>query len=452
MNNEGVTLLQHCWSRALLGNDHMNNSVKVHIQYAFCDFRKFSNDHNNLLPLPNWKVPIEKKHFVPYFGTMEKRGKELPAVFNDEKFFIKGKGGLKFVDLEKTQLANIRCIYRKLYSDGLCGARYEVGLNFNGFDFKNSKIVPENQYDHKQVVDEIINKVFVTEKHLSKYKRKSTSILESDKRVALLYQKATSAVTDDSKLHNIKYGNLCLIFEIDNNNATTKNVLFDNVIEIEEGFKVFVKKYKTRGKELAIFTIVGDILDNEQLTREIRIIILRLYYEYQNLRLLIQFAQNPNNSIYHDTFDKYLMKKLRYFNKAVESQTNKQALSIFLLKIFEVVSPGEIETLSENIQNIRFQIKKNLIQFISDNQLNQESRFKHEIHNKIRAYLVEDNLEGALNLLEKVNEIESVVLLKSRLKKLELDFAKGLLTYSQNQIERNRLVHAILLMMQNGNN
>ncbi|MDX1939652.1 MAG: hypothetical protein SFU99_03825 [Saprospiraceae bacterium] len=418
------------------------NEVNIHFQYSICDHRRFTDESVNIKPLPDWKAPLENRHHMHYFGTMKKRNKKVPSLFKDERFFISGRGGLKFEKLEGTNLFKARCLYRKLYSDGLCANRYEIGLSLNGLK-KNIKDYPENEYQHSRLIHELLFHIPIKIKYLKKYENNIFDILNASKAIALLYQRATSELPSEDRLYNIKYGNLCIVLEVDKQNKAIKDILFDDVIEVNNSFSVYVKKYRTRGMEVVVFTLFGEIAENLNECREIRISLLRMFHEYQNMRLLLQVAQNPKNNILHEEFDKYLMHKLRFFKKVLSPNDAFQHLFNCMFSIFEIISPGEIDELSHNIERIRLQIKNKLLDFVKNNNVKNSIRFS-ENFKYVQQALAASDLKKAINLIHGIVDQKTYIIIQSRFNRLLLDEKHGVIGRNELEIEKNKLVLSIL--------
>ena len=408
------------------------NRVILHIQIPFCDFRRISPDEADYLPLPNWNSPIEDKNFIKYFGTMEKRKKSAPQVFIDENFYVRGRGGIKFVKLEKSNIKGVKCLYKKLWNDKLAGTKYELGLEFYGLGKRNPVIETGNKYNLEDVVEEVLANIKVNIKHLGKISDNNYSIIDCPKPLIQLYDKATSSKAKEADKINIKYGNLCLFFEKDNLNQICKNIEYDNKIVLDQGIDLFIKRFKFQGREVAIFVHEGDFQSESLKLRQYRVMIMRMYFEYQNLRLLLNHLQNPNNKIDHNVFDRYLNKKIKYFKKYRSGDDSKDNVLLSVQSIFEIIAPGEIENLSTYFINIRPQIKKNLLKLVDP------------VYNEIRREIGKNNIGRVFEILFEYHESNTVILLQTRLNELNKNVVEDTISYDDLTLERNKLNSNIL--------
>jgi len=424
-----------------------SNRVILHLQIPFCDFRRISNEATDFQPLPDWKNPIENKFFIEYFGIMEKRRKSLPQVFIDQNFYVRGRGGIKFVELEKCKLEKVKCLYKKLWKDSLAGTGYEIGLEFYGIGNKNPAVEKGEEYDLKEAIDEVLGNINVKFKHLDEKSNQHYSIINSLKPLTQLYNKATSVNKNIDDEDKIKYGNISLFFEKDNKNQICRNILYDERVELDEDIALFIKRFKFQGREVAIFILEGDFQSNFKKLREYRVRIMRMYFEYQNLRLLLYFIQNPNNKINHDSFDLYVSKKIRYFNKHKSKENAKDKVLLSLQSIFELIAPGEIENLSVNFQNIRPQIKNNLIELAKEALFEYESGQHSSIKKKIRDNLSKNDFDEVFKLLPQILKDNEVVNLESRYHALIKDNALGNITMDESEAKHNRLRSNILVLI-----
>ena len=209
--------------------------------------------------------------------------------------------------------------------------------------------------------------------------------------------------------------------------------------------RVFVKRFRVKGREVTIFVIEGD---NDQQIRRIRILIFRIYFEYQNLRLLLQCAQNPSNKIDHNTFDRYVSKKVKYYRRNdVKDKNSEYQLFTRLQSLLEIISPGEIKNLSTNLDNVRLQIRRNLLETISTNVLHNKNRFSSRLDRRIKELLKDNQFEEVFKLLYYVMDSTEVVILEARYNRLVKDELLGLIKRNESDIEKNKIVFSILNLM-----
>lgn len=425
-----------------MGSDLRNNII-LHIQYPFCDIRRMTINQSDILPVPNWQLPLENKHFVQYFGHMERRKKDIPQIFSDENFYIKGKGGLKFVGLEKSSLEKAKCLYKKLLSDGYCGNRYEVGLFFNGN--KRFGNLSKNYYQgFKLLLEDVLCNLPVRIRHIDKDDQKNSSLLYAGKKIAQLYQKATEKNKLHKELINIRHGKLCLLFEVNKDLFAPPKELWDKRIQFPFDVSISFNKFNFRGEEITSFFLFRKGKTKEEYYRKIRVIILRMYFEYQNLKLVLNLAQNPSIKFNHELFDKYLMKKVRYFEKSKKSQIERTQAHELIFSFFEFISPSEIEILSQNLESVRLQIKKQIIRLINENHLKYENRYQSQIKIDIRNELMNGNIEEALKILNKISNSNDVALINFKYKDCLREEMLGIIGQNESEIRKSKIVFSIL--------
>lgn len=107
----------------------------VNCQFTLCDARPFGADADTLLGVPNWPLPLDGVEFERCFGLVKRRRRGGIEVFEDELYYARAVGGLRFDRLEVQSVGekpNAFVPYgafRRLFSNGGAVARIEVGLS-----------------------------------------------------------------------------------------------------------------------------------------------------------------------------------------------------------------------------------------------------------------------------------------------------------------------------------
>lgn len=113
-------------------------SVFVVIQFPIADARRFVDAPPNYLLRPNWKVPRVGivNDYVWGFGRVAYRSAEVDPAWSDEAFYGLAASAVRLPTLVQRQIklpsgatpATVSCRFRRLFHDGTCVARVEVGF------------------------------------------------------------------------------------------------------------------------------------------------------------------------------------------------------------------------------------------------------------------------------------------------------------------------------------
>ena len=116
----------------------------------------------------------------------------------------------------------------------MCGVRYEIGFDFTGYGVKNKSSVLGQPITLNDAVEEVLNNITVNYKFFDLFRRDTMTLLNCPKYISSLYRNATSSEEDSQRdLSDVKYGNLCLVFEKHRKNRQLEKIKYDEVIRLE---------------------------------------------------------------------------------------------------------------------------------------------------------------------------------------------------------------------------
>lgn len=94
---------------------------------------------------PAWPLADPQREFVRCFGRVRRRCRGPGEYWSDELYYASAAGALRIPHLESVVLGrgvgavSPRCAFRRVFSDGLCVARLEVGIADDGDNYLNAK-------------------------------------------------------------------------------------------------------------------------------------------------------------------------------------------------------------------------------------------------------------------------------------------------------------------------
>ncbi len=104
----------------------------VSLQFPIADLRPFVTAPTNRLGVPGWPDPTPSDQFVRGFGVIRpRRLGGFQGWINEDKVCI-AKRAMTFVDFHRLDLPSARIAFKRLYSDGECTTKYDVGIRFPG--------------------------------------------------------------------------------------------------------------------------------------------------------------------------------------------------------------------------------------------------------------------------------------------------------------------------------
>jgi hypothetical protein len=111
----------------------------VTVQFPIADARRFLDGPHTYLRRPNWKAPLAGvvSEYVWGFGRVAYRELEVDPAWSDEAYFALAAGSIRLPELKRRQVqlvpgaipAIVACRFRRLFHDGTCVARVEVGFS-----------------------------------------------------------------------------------------------------------------------------------------------------------------------------------------------------------------------------------------------------------------------------------------------------------------------------------
>lgn len=329
----------------------MENSF-ITLQYSFCDIRRFLENSGTdvVWPLPNWDAPLESRHFVKFFGRMDKRIKNVPQIFEDQNYFIEGGGGIKFHQLEHVPFAVLENAFRKrLFFDRLCGVRFQVGLRY----LKSKILLPENFSDQEkaeQLAADLLLQIPIRVRNLADEPGEITNFLKAGRKLAQLYQKATESQQPKTEnIEYVKHGSLCIFIQNPGKPVIPVGKNWSEPLVLENGISLITGIPKVEDRIYVFLLNIGGSNDDNYHTK-IREITLRLHFEYQNFKLFLQFVQDSRIILRETEIEKFVKKARRFHKKSLELKNERGELYDRIYPFFEFLFPGESERLFKILQ------------------------------------------------------------------------------------------------------
>jgi hypothetical protein len=114
-------------------------SMFVVVQFPIADARRFVEAPQTYLLRPSWKVPQAGlvSEYVWGFGRLVHRTAEVDPAWSDEAFYVLAASAVRLPELVQRQVklasgatpAVVTCRFRRLFHDGVCVARVEIGFH-----------------------------------------------------------------------------------------------------------------------------------------------------------------------------------------------------------------------------------------------------------------------------------------------------------------------------------
>lgn len=422
----------------------VREAITVHLQYPICDLRRLEADRSDLKRGPNWEFPREDRHFIPYFGPVHKRRNDVPAVFADEIYLIAGKGGISFDRLEQTFLPDVRCLFRKLYSDGRCGYRYEIGLKFTASPW-SERLRAEPSATVTELVRRLLREIPVRVKHINDDARQTRQLIDVGKDLTQLFRMGTTKhqALQDDKL--VDYGKTGLLLELDRAYIP----VFENTnlrfLTFRRDMAIAFRRIDVDGREVAVFMLFRPKSGRLYAGRELRIMILRMYFEFQHTKLLLNALRDKRVTLADNkpAFD-YLKDKIKYFEGRRDPNTQEGVLQDYLAGFFELMAPNEAERLAAALESIPPQSKKRIDKFVREDSLRHSLRISDDWDGAIIQQIVAGKLTEALAQFVQIIPSEEALLLSSQYANYRRDWELGLIGRADYDATTNRITLALL--------
>jgi hypothetical protein len=415
-----------------------SNLITFFIQYPICDIRSLLVvEKSELKPFPSWDNPIPNKQFLQYFGHLKRRRKGGHDYFHDELFFIDGKGGFKFPKLENVrhnETSRFNCIFRRLLNDGKSSIRYEIALQSDYIP-----IAPPSNSEVEGIFNDLIRHVCnipVQIKNLTE-KPKSSTILQCGKHLSALYEKASSSgeESESSKINLVRDGELCILLEY---NADFFNFSKDSK-PLGEGLNLFFRRLNINDRDIGVFLLGKEEGYNPTALRKLRIGIMRMYAEHQNLINVFNYIRIPSLNFDADFLGIYLNKKTKYFLK------RNDPIKDLLFSYYSLIPPSDISLLENNLDKLRLQIKKKVWDLVGDSGL-KYSLNSGDIEQVVGELIIDAKTKKAIKVIrEAIKKIgnkdfqKTVIILSANLKVIENHIIHGDLGNNEIAILTNKL-------------
>ncbi|MDF1694768.1 MAG: hypothetical protein P1U56_03000 [Saprospiraceae bacterium] len=426
------------------------SAVEFHIQYPFCDIRKLLETKEEIIrPRPDWEIPKAGQHFIQYFGHVKRRARGGHPFFPKEDHFVEGKGGLKFLKLEKVdidKISKLTSMYRRLGSDGTAGARYEYGFEFE--DFGRFEEINDNFYvKFNEFIEEVFTKVKLSVR--TENKDKATSIANAGKYITQLYQSATELESNEKLPRKvISRGEIGIFIRVNKEVLKLPKEIEEKSIKIDEHISLALYRHQFLNKPTGVFILTTDSKANPKLLRSVRISVMRMFFEHQNLSQLLSLCRNPRIKFNFDELDKYLLNKLKYVERRVKKNEKVAELRQHIFSYFDLISPHETEALVKTMGQIRAQNSNKLVAYIGEASMTFKGRFTNEETERFKKWIGKNKVEEVIQMLEKSatsTEIERrLILLKSRYNEYKANKRDGLITSSKATVEFNQIKLSLL--------
>lgn len=332
------------------------------VQFPIVDTRRFLVQSERL-GYPEWPLPTPNSEFVRFFGTIRDRALGgLLGGFGEDRiceanraFSLKPPSSL----LLSEGSINPRVLFRRFYFDGLAMGKFEVGFDL-------SPHYPSISL--KELGTQLLH-IPVRVRNASG-SPVNCDLAEAGKHIANLYLAASTptkkTVLDKNKwqvragipilfLQTSKYKNLTI----------PKEAISINLPDWP--LRLYHYGIPYRGGKIYTWILQSELSKIQQdISRTLRLYLLRLNAEHECLRLILQNITNKNIEITRGTIESdnlqwYLDKTLKRIKRleSTSGNVNEQIAEIARQSI-NTIRPGQLDILLENVNDYRRHIREKI--------------------------------------------------------------------------------------------
>jgi hypothetical protein len=347
----------------------------ITFQFPLADTRAFLGSETNELNIPNWLAPLPDRDFVRHFGLLRRRPRGGLTGWIGESIICEADRAIRFKymrpykDSKSDLVVPLKVAFRRFYFDGYAVGKFEVGFGAQ---------IGTNRLSSRQT-RELINHIFQLPVDLPNPTGDVTRSLFwlAGKELARLYEMSSSRTStmypDEYEMHGsqVKEGKL-LIFVVHALKEMIQVPYFGKFIPIKWESSLAHYFVPFRGMQIRMWMVrEGEYKEENDITRQIRIFLLRLHAEQECFRLILRSIapgqiNPPARSTASNTLQRYLNlattrisrleKKADMWSEAEVGELAREAEDYIL--------PGERDALLEALKNI--DVRRNIFHDVDE--------------------------------------------------------------------------------------
>ena len=372
------------WNAALSrssGEGHCHAQMVFTLQLPLADLRPFLLEETGLLPLPQWPTAVPDTDFVRGFGAVRRRLRGGLNGWVGENVICEACNAAKFPSFPRRLVlkndgieypGSQRIIFRRLYADGMCVAKFEAGCKIQLDDLVYPPTVINHLFEHICKV-----RVSIT---TGNSQRKNVSLIEAGNALAQSYLNATTSTSrrNDSMMQSWWVGAAAPMIVIDRSfyeqiclPYPAKSLPLQGC----SGSSVSLIHIPLGGRHIETWILDSADADNsaKEKLREFRICLLRLHAEREILRKVLRTLAAkkvviPAHTPSTDKLQRYLIEAIRRLTGLTKTATTiaDSDLAPLVREIGEAFAPGERDALLQTVENLnmRLAVKRETANFI----------------------------------------------------------------------------------------
>lgn len=363
------------------------NELFLHHSIPLTDLRSFVEVCNIKEVCLNWQNNIVRKNFLKCFGEFTERKTGGNKLFGGEYHIISGINSIKFPELETSNslIRRISLTYKRVLINDNSLVRFEFGFKIKIYNKFRVKDLSINQFN--SIFSSILDLPISIEAidNTSKFDYFKYLPLYLKKLYFLNTQKEEFVHNNDSKKMFID--DTISLFE-------TESEIYSIELhsrKIGDRAKIYNSEKKGRNSTNTLLIKTGYFYDDylgEPYSRDFRLGLFRLYAEYKNIKRILNFGSKTKLEINNDLFDNLINSKINYLN-AVKNTKENSILKTIVEDFFSLYCIDNIQTLIDNFENIRLQIRRKLFTFLNEGLLKDINNIQQI--EQLKSYIVDNS-------------------------------------------------------------
>ena len=317
-------------------------------QLPLADLRAFRPDGVRR-DRPHWPTPDSGVEFIRFFGPLRERGtdKSTPLVWADEQFYVDAAKALRFEPF-KDRRQGWKCAFRRVLSDGVAVARFEVGFH----------VPPESRPPGASMLDTLAT--LLETPGTLRGEKDAGKLLLIGKRLARLYARATTPRGTRLKGDEVAVGQPTVLVQFEDKEGAGMPASLD----FNSDRLAFMKSAHSGVSMNLWFT--NQSFGNPRSTRTA---LLRLSAEHQCLKYVLRDIAQGNVKLDTEgprtaSVQKYLADAGRTLSRATRFGVDQTDL-VRLTQTYETLCGGpELELLRAQLNAIRPQVRTRVMALV----------------------------------------------------------------------------------------
>jgi len=346
-------------------------------QFPICDARRFCPSNGLRRELPDWPDPETdiRPHFIHHVGRAVARRKTVDDVLPDDMKFCRAHRALRFLRLE-TQFAGRGekrfrpvCAFRRLFCDGGCVVRLEVGV---AHQKRQPGLTDLTEEDVLSIAADLCG--LPTKVPRVGGVAAEDRLIKQGRHLCELYARGTLPRTADRPeiaLGLVQDGSPLLLIEVEPWEAEM-TVIPDGftLVPLDDSWDVHLAYGRLKTRFGIIGTWIAHRLTNTNLerARRLRLCLLRLHAEQEVLDIVLKQIQrgrilNPETEEVVEELNQYLNVRTRFIDRQKWAGIDQSALRSAMDAAEHVVPPGTRRHLIERYDGARREIMRKVNAF-----------------------------------------------------------------------------------------